>query len=133
MDGVCYWDSYSNEPQSPFPSGRGWMRAGLQDLEQRLGLSVGVMTQPDVAGSEWVRQGCASTELLEPAPRWQHSQELHLVVFQTTQSGFSTMNREPEGPWPLPLLAVPHKAEDLRLWWSPQCAPPGSSPETTGQ
>lgn len=53
---------------------------------------MGVMKQPDVAGSEWVRQGCASPELLEPAPCWQHSQELHFVAFQTARSGFSTTN-----------------------------------------
>lgn len=26
VDGVCYWDPYSNEPQSHFPSRRGWIK-----------------------------------------------------------------------------------------------------------
>lgn len=55
-------------------------------------------------------------KLLETAPHQQQSQELHLVVFQTAKNVFSTVCPEPEGLWPLLLLPVCHKAEDLGLW-----------------
>lgn len=55
-------------------------------------------------------------KLLEPVPHRQHSQELHLVFFQTAKSVFSTVSQEPEGPWPSFLLTMRHKAGDLRLW-----------------